>query len=280
LAALAEARRLVAENERLRGAVADQMVADVPLGAFLSGGIDSSLIVALMQAQSARPVKTFSIGFHAQDYDEAPYARAVARHLGTEHTELYVAAEDAQAVIPQLPTMYDEPFADCSQIPTFLVSALARQQVTVAMSGDGGDELFGGYSRYTVAAGLWRRQQGFPPALRRAMSAGLRAVSPARWDGLFSLLGPVLPASLRQPMAGDKLHKLARLLTVDDPLAMYLNDIATIPANLAGIPGMSVPNGLAFEDGLPSGVQILAPAMQDAQMYRVGSIIEHMYCAA
>ena len=210
----------------LRQSIALRMVADVPLGAFLSGGIDSSTVVALMQAQSPRPVKTFSIGFHAQDYDEAPYARAVARHLGTEHTELYVSAEDAQAVIPQLPTMYDEPFADCSQIPTFLVSALARQQVTVAMSGDGGDELFGGYSRYTLAAGLWRRHQGFPPALRRAMSAGLRAVSPARWDGLFSLLGPVLPASLRQPMAGDKLHKLARLLTVDDPLAMYLRLIS------------------------------------------------------
>ena len=210
----------------LRQSIALRMVADVPLGAFLSGGIDSSTVVALMQAQRARPVKTFSIGFHAQDYDEAPYARAVARHLGTEHTELYVTAEDAQTVIPQLPTMYDEPFADCSQIPTFLVSALARQQVTVAMSGDGGDELFGGYSRYTVAAGLWRRQQGFPRALRRVMSAGLRAVSPARWDCLFSLLGPVLPASLRQPMAGDKLYKLARLLTVDDPLAMYLRLIS------------------------------------------------------
>ena len=206
----------------LRRAVGGQMVADVPLGAFLSGGIDSSIVVALMQAQSERPVQTFTIGFHEAGYNEAEHAHAVAAHLGTEHTELYVTAEQAMAVIPRLPALYDEPFADSSQIPTLLVSELARRHVTVSLSGDGGDELFGGYNRYLWASRIWRSLGWAPRPLRAALSGVLTSLPPAAWNGVFAGLSAFLPKRWRYANPGDKLHKLAGILAVRSPEEIYL----------------------------------------------------------
>lgn len=212
----------VEELERLiRQSLAGQMIADVPLGAFLSGGIDSSTVVALMQAQSSRPVKTFSIGFHEGEYDEAQHAKAVARHLGTEHTEWYLTPQDALDVIPKLPALYDEPFADSSQIPTHLVCALARRHVTVALSGDGGDELFGGYNRYFWAMALWRRLASLPMPLRRMTASGIRVLSPGAWNQLYRAIEPAVPRRLRLRLPGDKLHKAAGLLGARRPEEIY-----------------------------------------------------------
>jgi asparagine synthase (glutamine-hydrolysing) len=208
-------------DERLRRAVKLRMVSDVPLGAFLSGGIDSSMVVALMQAQSDRPVKTFTIGFADAAFDEANDARAVATHLGTEHTDLYVSHSDVLGVIPRLAQIYDEPFADSSQIPTFLVSQLARQKVTVSLSGDGGDELFGGYNRHTWGRRIWSNIGWTPAALRSAIAAGIHSVSPTTWNGLFTRLGPVLPGAMRQRLPGYKLHKLADVLPSRDEAVLY-----------------------------------------------------------
>ncbi|WP_435183947.1 asparagine synthase (glutamine-hydrolyzing) [Cylindrospermopsis raciborskii G7] len=205
----------------LRVSIKQQMIADVPLGAFLSGGVDSSTIVALMQAQSDKPVKTFTIGFEESEYNEATHAKEVARHLGTDHTELYVTQQIAQSVIPQLPTLYDEPFSDSSQIPTFLVSQLARQQVTVSLSGDGGDEIFGGYNRYLWANRLWETMGWLHPAARKSISLLMTQLSPQTYDNLFRLFKPLLHNSLQQKLPGDKIHKLARVLDFRDKTDLY-----------------------------------------------------------
>ena len=206
----------------LKSAVHQQMMADVPLGAFLSGGVDSSTVVALMQAQSKQRVKTFTIGFNEAGYNEAVHAKAVAAHLGTEHTELYVSAQQALEVIPRLPTLYCEPFSDSSQIPTFLVAQLARQQVTVSLSGDGGDELFCGYNRYLLANRLWQKISLLPPVARRWAARGLTALSPARWNALLGPVQGLLPGVLRQANPGDKLHKAAGVLASSSVDALYL----------------------------------------------------------
>jgi len=213
--ALDELDRIARESVRLR------MIADVPLGVFLSGGVDSSLVTALMQAQSSGPVKTFSIGFQEAEYDEAQYAAAVARHLGTEHTELYVTPSDARDVIPLLPHIYDEPFADSSQIPTYLVSKLARQHVTVSLSGDGGDELFGGYHRYFLGRKLWDKIESVPRFARPLAAAAMRAVPIARWNALLSPRSRFVPRALRRERGGERVHKLAAAMTTNDPDALY-----------------------------------------------------------
>ncbi len=201
----------------LQDAVGRRMIADVPLGAFLSGGIDSSTVVALMQAAGSSKVRTFSIGFDIPGYNEAPQAAAVARHLQTEHTELTVTSSQALDVIPRLAEWYDEPFADSSQIPTYLVSAMTRRHVTVALSGDGGDELFAGYNRYQLTQRFWRALSLLPRALRKGVATALTAVSPDRW----TLLLGALPARVRPPQAGDKVHKAADVLRLDGPDAIY-----------------------------------------------------------
>jgi asparagine synthase (glutamine-hydrolysing) len=207
----------------LKSAVQQQMMADVPLGAFLSGGVDSSLVVALMQAQSNKPVKTFTIGFDEQSYNEAIYAKAVAKHLGTDHTELYVTSAEAMAVIPSLPGLYDEPFSDSSQIPTFLVSQLAKQQVTVSLSGDAGDELFCGYNRYTMSAKLWHKLALLPLPLRKQLAKMLVRASPVQWDRLMGVL-PL--ANTKRPInMGDKIHKGAAVMTSTTIDELYANFI-------------------------------------------------------
>lgn len=205
----------------LRDAIKQQMVADVPLGAFLSGGIDSSTVVALMQAQSSQPVKTFSIGFYEAGYNEAKHAKAVAKHLKTEHTELYITSQQAMDVIPKLPALYDEPFSDSSQIPTHLVALLARQHVTVSLSGDGGDELFGGYNRYFWGTSIWNKIGRISPGLRRQISKGIRSASPQTWNRLLAGVNSILPTKLKQQLPGDKLHKIADILCVESPEALY-----------------------------------------------------------
>jgi asparagine synthase (glutamine-hydrolysing) len=205
----------------LRAAVGSRMASDVPLGAFLSGGIDSSTVVALMQAQSAAPVQTFTIGFSEDGFDEATYAKQVAAHLGTDHTELYVSPREALDVVPRLPEMYDEPFGDVSQIPTHLVSALARRSVTVALSGDGGDELFGGYTRYTFHRGVWDRLGRVPAPVRGLAARGIRRLQPEQWDRAGRALRPVLPGAVPTSRLGEKLHKGAAMLAAQDATDVY-----------------------------------------------------------
>ncbi|MDB4912606.1 MAG: hypothetical protein JWM95_250, partial [Gemmatimonadetes bacterium] len=249
---LPDAELVDACAKRLSDTIGEQMISDVPLGAFLSGGIDSSLIAALMQAQSAAPVKTFTIGFSVREYNEAEHARAVAAHLGTDHTELYVTPRQALDVIPRLPTMYDEPFADSSQIPTFLVAQLARTRVTVSLSGDGGDEVFGGYHRYVWAERLRRKFRMVPRPMRGAMARGIRALSPARWNAVFASAGAFVPTRMSIP--GERMHKLANLLTASTAEQLYTGLVSQWPDPSAVSPGSVEP------------LNILADSSQWAQL--------------
>lgn len=272
-----EAEAMDALDRQLRDAVASHMVSDVPLGAFLSGGIDSSIVVALMQAQSSRPVKTFSIGFSEVSHNEAVYAKGVAAYLGTEHTELYVADADLRAVIPLLPDIYDEPFADTSQIPTFLLAQLARKCVTVALTGDGGDELFGGYNRYLFVSEFWNRLQKLPVEIRKLAASTLAGVTPQAWDGAFHAFGPLLPRRLRPSLPGQKMHKIAAVLRSASLQELHTRLISQWPNPQcvlhADFRCKSVLPSRDFLMGMPS---MTAPAQQmawDAQAYLVDDIL-------
>ncbi len=232
-----DAQAIDALENLLKNAVGQQMMADVPLGAFLSGGIDSSTVVSLMQAQSSQKIKTFSIGFDDATYNEAESAKAVATHLGTDHTELYVTSQQAQSVIPLLPSLYDEPFADSSQIPTYLVSQLAKQHVTVSLSGDAGDELFCGYNRYMLTDKLWRKLSLIPSSMRKFLSDGIMAVSPHTWNQLSTLI----PGPERFVNLGDKLHKGAGVLTASSVDSLYRGLVSHWPDPTAIVLGSQEP---------------------------------------
>ncbi len=208
-------------EDLLDEAVRGRMIADVPLGALLSGGIDSSTVAALMQRASSPPIRTFTVGFDVSEHDESAHAGRVARYLGTDHTELTLGGRDALEVVPCLPEIFDEPHADPSQIPTHLISRLARRDVTVALSGDGGDELFAGYNRYVHGAALIRRASAVPSALRRSVGSALAALPSRRWDRVFHAVSPLLPAGFRHRLPGEKIHKLGRVFMATDVGQMY-----------------------------------------------------------
>ena len=216
-------------DDLLHTTLKDQMIADVPLGAFLSGGIDSSAIVAIMQSESSRPVKTFSIGFHEDEYNEAVFAKQIAEHLGTDHTELYVTPEEAQSVIPKIPELYDEPFSDSSQIPTFLISELARKDVTVALSGDGGDELFGGYSRYLYGLDLWNKMSKIPEPARNYIGNIILKTSPDTINKFVKPLMFLVPKQYRFQQFGQKLQKLANAWNTTTRESIYRQFITLWP---------------------------------------------------
>jgi asparagine synthase (glutamine-hydrolysing) len=241
---------------QLKDAVKRRMIADVPLGAFLSGGVDSSTVVALMQDANPGAVKTFTIGFDIPGFDEASYAAAVARHLGTEHTELTVTAQQALDVIPKLPEWFDEPFADSSQIPTYLVSAMTRRYVTVALSGDGGDELFAGYNRYQLTQRFWRSLSVLPRGVRRAIAAGLRSISPEVWSRLLSVIPTQLPAQV-----GDKLHKFASVLSLPDGDAVYRRLLTHWEPDQV-MQGAEEPKGIIWDATLAKDMPNLLDRMQ------------------
>lgn len=266
-------RSAVDALERVLGeAVRGQLMSDVPLGAFLSGGVDSSAVVALMQSCTSKPVRTFTIGFAEVGYDESGYAEAVARHLGTNHTQLIVTSDDALAVIPRLPMIYDEPFADPSQVPTYLVAAMACSHVTVALSGDGGDELFGGYNRYLTAARLWHRFQTIPVVARRLAALGIHALSPSSWDLVAAAIKSLTPANLRMRVPGDKLHKAADVLASRDGRELY-NRLTShwFPGEVVLGAVKSLPDTLEPWLDLPDLVQQMM--LSDTSTYLPGDIL-------
>lgn len=261
---------------KLSQAVASQMNSDVPLGAFLSGGIDSSLIASLMQEKSASPIKTFSIGFDEPQFNEAPFAKSVAAHIGTDHQELYLSGKDSLDVVPQLSKIYDEPFADSSQIPTFLLSKLSRDYVTVALTGDGGDELFGGYNRHVVGSSIWSKLAKVPLSVRVSLSDKLLSLNLNKFDEILAPLFSMLPAKFSYNNLGEKLYKLsivcrakskedfydtltscwknpAELVLFEQELSVILNSAKKFPQHLSIEEGMMY---LDTENYLPNDILV------------------------
>jgi asparagine synthase (glutamine-hydrolysing) len=230
----------------LRDAVRQRMIADVPLGAFLSGGIDSSIVVAMMQAQSSRKVRTFTIGFHESGYNEAKHAKAVAEHLGTDHTELYISPDDMLSTIARLPDWFDEPFADSSQIPTFLVAQMTRAHVTVALSGDGGDELFAGYPRYRLAQSMWRKLAFTPKIVRQSIGGMIQSLP----ESLLDRFSRAIPSARRPLNFGRKMHRLASLLHLPADDALHAELAAAWPYERRLLPGTKGALSLRPEPGL------------------------------
>lgn len=262
-------------DELLRDAVRLRMISDVPLGAFLSGGIDSSLTVALMQAQSEERVRTFTVGFTEAAYNEAAYARRIADHLGTDHTEIVLSASDALDVIPKLPRIYDEPFADSSQIPTFLICREARRGVTVALSGDGGDEGFCGYNRYVWWRQLWRAVHRLPPSARRLVGGTLGALKPSTIDRVVSPFMRFLPAHLRYELPGVKLSKAAAVIGVESPAELYFRLISHWLEPAALVVGGQEPDDGRFRNPGPMDIDRFTEhmAVLDLQNYLPDDIL-------
>lgn len=258
-------------HDLLADAVSHQMISDVPLGAFLSGGVDSSVISALMVAAGRGPVRTFSIGFPDFGFDESVHAAAVAKHLGTKHTELVIHGRDALDVVPKLAEMYDEPFGDSSQIPTHLVSKLTRAHVTVALSGDGGDELFGGYNRYLLAQILWGRLSLIPSAMRRCAAAAIKAVP----DSIFDVIARAAPRGVLPGQLADKARKFAEILPSDaDGIYLRLVSQYAHPAELT--PGLvEHPFQFSKNDALPSKASLLKQMqLHDSLTYLPDDILQ------
>ncbi len=264
-------------EELLTEAVGMQLESDVPLGTLLSGGIDSSLITALARKVSDSPVRTFTIGYDDPAFDESAQARKIAEYLGTEHTELIVSPDEALDLLPNLPDMWDEPFADASMLPTALVSRLTREHVTVCLSGDGGDETFGGYNRHVTAPKLWSRLSGLPLPLRRAVSRAIHSASPRKLDSLYAFWEPLLPSSRRMNNPGFKLHKLARVMTQPHREGLYAALCSTWdrPEELTGVPApplqAQAPEGLSFREWMQ---------YQDSLSYLPGDILTKVDRAA
>lgn len=252
-------------------AVRRRMVSDVPLGTLLSGGVDSSLVTAIMAEQSDRPINTFSIGFDQKEFDEAPYARAIAAHLGTSHTELYVVAEHGINLVEKLPFWYDEPFADSSQIPTLLVCELTRKHVTVVLSGDGGDELFAGYNRYTLGLDMWQKANMAPFSLRMVLAKLILSFQAQTWENLTAWI----PGRLRPPQMGNKLHKFADAILRDDPDTMYRHILSHWhqPENL--VLDSHEPKGILWDRSIVKAIPDFLDRMQflDAVTYLPDDIL-------